>query len=357
MIICYFGIYNPIESRNKIYMKGLRQNGVTIIECRDTTRGPLKYLKLFWKHFKIRNAYDFLIVGYPGHVVVPFAKFISKKPVILDALCSLYEGVIISREKHGAFFLREKYTRLVDRLAIRYADIILLETNLQKKFFEENLNAPAHKCVRLFTGADDEVFHLDSNIKKRENFTVVFRGKFLPEAGVPHIITAAKILENSGIDFLIIGNGFLKRDIVTLFEEVKPANMTLILHNLDFQELKTKMQECHVSLGQFGRHKRLSRTIPHKCFESLALGLPYVTARAEGVAEILRDKENCLFVHAGDSEDLAEKIRLLRDDHVLRENIARNGHALYLKECTPFALAKELLSIIMKTYPYETHTN
>src|SRR3989344_6457800 len=99
MRICYFGIYNPEESRNKIYIKGFKEHGVEIIECRDVTRGPLKYLYLFWKHWKIRNKYDFLIVGYPGHVVVPFAKLISKKPVILDALCSLYEGVIVSRQK------------------------------------------------------------------------------------------------------------------------------------------------------------------------------------------------------------------------------------------------------------------
>ena len=109
MIICYFGIYNPNESRNKIYIDGLRQNGVKILECRDIHRGPLKYIFLFFKHWKIRDKYDLMIVGYPGHVVVPFARLISRKRVVLDALCSLYEGVIISRGKNGLFSLREKY--------------------------------------------------------------------------------------------------------------------------------------------------------------------------------------------------------------------------------------------------------
>ena len=82
MKICYFGIYKPEESRNKIYMNGLRQSGVEIVECRDFSRGPLKYPRLFFKHWKIRNDYDVMIVGYPGHIVTPFAKLISKKKVV-----------------------------------------------------------------------------------------------------------------------------------------------------------------------------------------------------------------------------------------------------------------------------------
>ena len=97
MKICYFGIYRPNFGRNKTYIDGLKQNDIEIIECRDTSRGFLKFLKLFWKHRKIRNSYDYMIVGYPGHIVVWLAKLISKRPVIFDALCTLYEGEILSR--------------------------------------------------------------------------------------------------------------------------------------------------------------------------------------------------------------------------------------------------------------------
>ena len=37
--------------------------------------------------------------------------------------------------------------------------------------------------------------------KKNDKFTVLFRGRFLPEAGVKHILEAAKILEKKGVNF------------------------------------------------------------------------------------------------------------------------------------------------------------
>ena len=306
----------------------------------------MKYLYLFWKHWKIRNKYDFLIVGYPGHVVVPFAKLISKKPVILDALCSLYEGVIISREKNGLFFLREKYTRLVDRLAIKFADAILVETNLQKQFFEERLGAPPGKCFRVFTGADDSVFYPDDNIKKNKDFTVVFRGKFLPEAGVTYVVKAAKILETTGIQFLIIGNGFLQKEVIATIEDIKPKNLKLISDHLEFGELRQKMLECHVSLGQFASHKRLYRTIPHKCFESLALGLPYITAESAGVGELLTDGINCLMVKEASPEAISEAIIQLKKEPELALRLSKAGVELYKQKLTPYHLAKQILDIM-----------
>ena len=101
MTICYFGIYKSDYSRNKVYISGLKELGVDIIECQNDSRGLVKYPKLFLKHWKIRNNYDYLMVGYPGHPVVWFAKLISKKPIIFDALCTMEEGVLISRGQKG----------------------------------------------------------------------------------------------------------------------------------------------------------------------------------------------------------------------------------------------------------------
>ena len=348
MKICYFGIYNSNFGRNKVYISGLKKNGVEIIECRDNSRGLLKFWRLWKKHRLItkNGGYDFMIVGYPGHLIVPFAKLISRKKVIFDALCTLYEGEVISRGKFKFNLFMRLWIRLIDWLAAKSADFILVETNKQKEYFLKRFGLETDKVARVFTGVDEEIFHPIPNIPKRNKFTVVFRGKFLPEAGVRYVIGAAEILKNEGINFLIIGNGYLVGEIGKQLDESKVENIEWIRENLPTERLRNLMLQCHVSLGQFENHVRLNRTIPHKAFESLVMGLPYITGRAEGVQELLADGKDCLMVNLADANDLAAKILLLKNNPELRQNIAENGRRLYENNLTNRILGREILKLL-----------
>lgn len=327
-------------------MTGLRELGIEIVECRDTSPNIIKFWRLWKKHRILKNNYDYLVVGYPGHAVVWFAQLLSRKPVVFDALCTMYEGVMISRKEFALWSLKSIYIKFVDWLAVKCADIVLVESEEQRKFFEQKFGKSTKYKV-VYTGADDSVFYKDE-IKKKDKFTVVFRGKFLPEAGVKYIIEAAKILEGkrSGVDFLIIGNGWLEKDIRLQIKDYRLKNLELITENLSNDELRNKMLECHVSLGQFEDHERLERTIPHKCFESLALGLPYITARTKPVMEILKEGESVVLVNPADPEDLALKILYLKDNPAILNKIAENGHKIYQQKFTPKILARKILDYV-----------
>lgn len=348
--VCYFGIYDPEFSRNAIYIRGLKENGVEVIECNDKTPGMRKYLSLVKKHWNIRNSYDVLVVGYPGQILVPLAKLISRKPVVLDALCSLYESLILSRDAYKGNPLRVPVIRFIDWLAYTCADKILVETEKQKMYFENNLHVPSKKCAVVYTGVDDEKFFADEKAEKFSDFTVLFRGRIVKEAGVPTVLEAAKILEGKGVQFLIIGFGW--DDAMKEFDEtmkrLSPKNVRHIRKQVPISELRDLMQKCHISLGQFGDHERLSRTIPHKAFESLVMRIPYVTVRAEGVMELLHDKENCIMVNPADPKDLAEKILVLKNGTTLREKLADNGYQTYQKQFTSRILGAELLRILKR---------
>lgn len=344
--ICYFGTYDSEHARNKIYLSGLKQNGAEVIECFDDSRGLVKYYKLFIRHRKIRNQYDLMIVGYAGHILVLFAKIISKKPVIFNAMISLSEVNVISRRRYSKYSLVGWRTWLIDWLAFKFADLVLVESNKQKDYLVKKFKIKPRKFVRLFTGADDSIFYPDTNIKKSDEFTVLFRGRFLPEAGVRHIIDAAKILEKKEINFLIIGSRFLEKGIKDQIKKLNLKNLELISKRLEIKKLREKMLTAHVSIGQVENHERLERTIPYKAFESLALRLPYITGNSAGIKELLEDGKNCLMVNLANPKDLAKKILELKDNPELRKKIAKNGYKLYKEKLTPKILGKELLSII-----------
>lgn len=347
MKICYFGIYNSKFGRNSVYIKGLKENGVVVVECADASAGVRKFWRLWQKHLKIikDGGYDVLVVGYPGHLLVPFAKLLSRKKIVLDALCTLWEGEILSRAKSRWRILKRLKVFLIDWLAIYFADCILVESNAQVIFFKKNFKISHGKVFRVFTGVDDSIF-FSSQVTKHPCFTAVFRGRFLPEAGVQYILRAAKILENQNINFLIIGDGFTGSKIRQEMEILQLKNVEWLWESQRPEQLRVKMLQCHVALGQFENHERLSRTIPHKAFEALALGLPYITGKSAAVQELLIDGESVLFTELANPKDLADKILFLKNNTNIAEKIAAAGSYIYKSQLIPKKLGEIILDII-----------
>lgn len=347
--ILYFGLFDPDFCRNKVYSQGLMENGYTVLLCSDQALGLKKYWNLFKKHWLLRKEYDVMVVGYPGYAIVPFARLISRKKIVFDALCSFYETEILSQRsaQHKSQFKRMT-TRCIDWLATRCADIVLVETDKQKKYFIEKLGVKKEKLVTVYTGVDESVFFLDTAVEKYDTFTVLFRGRITNEAGAEYVLRAAKILENQGINFLVIGFGWstdIKR-FNEVYKELKPSNVRHVDKYVTNAEMRLMTQRCHVSIGQVSEHGRLSRTIPHKAFEALVMKLPYVTARSEGISEILQEGKHCLMIRPVDAEDLAEKILLLKNDAVLQERLAEEGYQLFNERFTASKIVQPLLGVI-----------
>jgi len=313
MRICYFNYTKNIHARDAVYLKGLRENDVEIIECRDSSPGWIKYWHLYRQHRVLRDKYDILMVGYTGHVLVPFARLISRKKIIFNALSSLYEGIVISRGKKGPFYLRAIYSWLIDFVAFHTASLSLIESNGQKEYLAKKFLLKKDKLLVAWTGADDSIFYYDPNIKKLQTFTVLFRGGFLPESGIEYAIEAAKILKNENINFRIIGWGMMESKVRTMLNSFDSSRVEWIKEKLPIEKLRGKMQETHLSLGQLSRHPRLERTIPHKAFETIAMRLPYLTARNKAVMELLTEGETCLTCNSADAKGIGESLKQIAD--------------------------------------------
>lgn len=329
---------------NKHLIDGLRANGHDIFEMNEAGHDLGKYVRIAKNYWQHRNAYDAIIVGYPNPVFVPLMRILSLKPLIFNAVASQYEANIISRESGKLLALQALKWWLVDAISFHMASRVLLESNAQIDFIHKLFFVPRKKLVRSWTGVDEEIFFYDPSIPKREAFTVLFRGKFLPESGVLTVIEAAKKLEGSGVQFLIIGNGFMYREVNALTNKLESTNIEMIGKKLDPKELREQMLSCHISLGQLANHSRLSRTLPCKLFESLALRLPYLTGRNAGALELLVENETCFAVDPGNADDLARKIIALKEDLEVLARVAAQGHAFSQKHLTSRTLAHDVFN-------------
>ncbi|PIR38180.1 MAG: hypothetical protein COV34_01000 [Candidatus Zambryskibacteria bacterium CG10_big_fil_rev_8_21_14_0_10_42_12] len=339
MRICYFGIYEPTFGRNKTYIEALRSRGHHVIECRDDSPGIKKFFNLWNKHKHIEDMYDVLVVGYPGHVVVPFARLISSKKIIVDALGSLYDAEVNS---HYPSLWKKIKSYLIDWLMIMFAHKVMLETYEQKKFFAHKFGF-AHKYEVIYTGADSKFSGAYRHDTYDKTFQVLFRGKLTPESGIMYILEAANLLKDyEHIHFKIIGNGYFSQDVMAYIEKHKLRNITIDSRFLSDNELVSSIYNSDVMLGQFENNPRLNRTIPHKAFEAFALGIPYVTGDAPAIKEVNSDKQAAFFVPLSSPHALAEKIKILSyRPHILKE-VAENGHRVYLEKFSSNVIGQKI---------------
>ena len=160
MTICYFGNYDPEYARNRVLIKGLRENGVEVLLCNDRSGGIKKYFKLWRLHKKFANKYDLLIVGYSdSRSMVLLAKIISKKPIVWDAFYSLYDSLVFDRKLVSPKNFKAKYYWFLDWLVCKLADKILLDTNEHIKYFVKTFKIKENKFIKVLIGADDSIFY------------------------------------------------------------------------------------------------------------------------------------------------------------------------------------------------------
>lgn len=337
MKICYvsFALNNP---RDQITLRGLRENGVVVKEISCVGKSFNKYLKLI-KEFRAREKeYDLVMVGYASSILVSVLRPFTHKRIIYNALATFYDSMVVSRGKNLVWYW------LIDFLAFNFANKIFLECQAQKDLVVKVFRIDPDKISVHFVGVDDRQFYFDPTVVSKLNqFTVLFRGMFLPEAGTDVVVRAAKELEQKYIQVRIIGRGFMLEEIGKLINELKPKNLELITTRLSIKELRQRMVECHLSLGQLADHPRVHTTIPHKAFESMAMKLPYLTGENKGVMEIVKENDTCFVVPPGDYHELARKILELKDNQKKLDRVAENAYQLYRQEFTPTILAGKII--------------
>jgi len=386
MKICFFGTYEKDYPSNRIIIKGLRKNGINVVEChislwekQQNKHGDflkifsilkliidllVAYAKLCFMFFsKCKNA-DVIIVGYIGQLDIFFLKtlllFKKNKPKILFApLVSLYDTAIIDRGLYGKNNLFSKLLFYIDKLSFKMADIVIFDTNEHINYICNLFNLGKSKFKRVWVGADEDMFYpfgLKNNVipakagihayDKNNDFQVLFIGKYIPLHGLEYIIKAAKLLKNEkDIKFKMIGNGQLYDEIIALSKKLGIKNIDFV-EWIEYNELINEINKADVVLGIFGGTEKSSRVIPNKVFQAIACGKPVITGDSPAIRELFTDKENIALCENRNAESLRNAILELKNDNGLRENLANNSYKIFKNSLTCEEIGKELLKFI-----------
>ena len=148
-------------TRNSVILKGLKANGVEIIECTDSSKSYLlRYPKVILQFIlKIRADFDIIFIGFLGQPLVPIIKKLSNKPIVFDAFLSTYDTMCYDRKKLKPNSIGGRFFYWLDKRSCELADKVLLDTNAHIDYFVNTFELEREKFQRIFVGADDSIFY------------------------------------------------------------------------------------------------------------------------------------------------------------------------------------------------------
>jgi glycosyltransferase involved in cell wall biosynthesis len=375
MRICFFGTYTVAAGYpvNRYLIQGLRQAGVQLEECRVdlwsgflhetfgaarwrplfrlALRGLGGYARLIWRYGR-SGAHDWVIVGYPGYADVLLARLLNlwrRRPIALVAFISLYDTLVLDRARVAEGSLRSSLLRRLDRVAFRAADLVLVDTLAQGRFYAETFDLDPEHFRRSFVGHEFGEEAGDPGTRRRPGgkLQVLFFGTYVPLHGVDVILGAAEQLRGEeDVEFTLIGRGQLFDAMQQRVTARGLENVRLITEWHNAAALRAQVLASDVCLGVFGTTAKAARVVPYKVLGALALCRPVVTRDGPGIRELLVDNESALLCPAGDADALARALLRLRQEPGLAAQLATAGHAAYVRHSAPGAVGRSLLNTL-----------
>ncbi len=161
-------------------------------------------------------------------------------------------------------------------------------------------------------------------------FLVGFAGRLIEIKGWREFLEAAKLTASiePNVTFVIAGDGIEKEAMLKQIVDTGLAKRTIYLGYV------TNMPEFYSRLDCLCVPSHFEAS-PVSVIEALAMGVPLIVSRIDGVTEIIEDGKNGILFEKGDAEDLSEKVlHLIRQSEVrqaLRGQAAASARTYSLK--------------------------
>lgn len=351
-----FGMFDRTYPRNRIVEAALRSRGIGVQMChepmweltRDKTRGYaglrnraklvgrilLAYARLPWRLARMKDGYDVIWVGFPGHADMPVAWLVGKltaRPVVFDAFISWYDSAVRDRGLFPKRSFTARTLRFFDLWSCRLADRVVLDTPQHARFFEQMFRVAPQKLLSLPVGADEAVFHPPSAAAPAPRapaddpaiFTVLQYAEFTPLHGGEHVLDAAERLRDAEpgepeVRFEMIGDGG-PFDLALREQAARRGLTHVVFHDyMSERGLVERIAAANVCLGIFGDTPKAMRVVPNKIYQCMAMGKAIVTADTPAIHAALQHGVEGYLCPPADGSALADAIRTLRDRPALR---------------------------------------
>jgi len=369
MRVVIWGTYDTGKPRVRILLRGLRENGVELIECHRELWGGIEdksqlagvftkmriflrwlvaYPVLIWRYLRLPR-HDVVLVGYLGHLDVLvlwlFAR-LRRVPVVWDTFLSLYDTVVNDRQLVS---VRNPLARMLfawEWLACRAADYVLLDTRAHADYFARTFGIPSEHTGNVLVGVEPEIFHpeVKKPVTTEGSLVILFYGQCIPLHGISTILQAAKAADSLPIHWILIGQGQEEQKIREMLQDT-PSNNIEWIPWVPYKRLIEYIGHSDICLGIFGTSGKAGRVIPNKVFQVIACKKPLITRDSTAIRELLSpDMPGIYLVNPGDADALLAAVREFMEE---RPDLATISlYAGSVEEIQPSNIGKRLVRIL-----------
>ncbi|MBU3217103.1 glycosyltransferase family 4 protein [Clostridium estertheticum] len=288
-----------------------------------------------------------LFLGFSGFVLAKLkgAKFIFN-------ISDLWpESAIKLGVLHNKLFI--KMSVWLEEFCYRRAAAVTCQTqgivdDIVNRGFDKN------KIHLLTNGVDTELFkkeNRDEDFRREigiENkFALCYAGIHGIAQGLEVIINAAEIVKDEeNIQFIFVGDGPEKQDLINLVKEKELTNVTFLplQPKTNMPKIVSSMDAAIIPLKKLELFKG---ALPSKMFETLASEIPIILPVQGEAAKLINNANAGIVVEPENSKEIAEAVLKLYNDIELRNELGENGRAYVMENYARENITRKLEKILV----------
>lgn len=193
---------------------------------------------------------------------------------------------------------------------------------------------------------EENWFALEHNLVNK--FTVLYSGNMGRCHDMATILEAAQELQDEPIQFVCIGGGAKRDELIQQVNDLGLLNFTFLPYQ-DKKVLPYSLTACDLSLVSVDASTE-SLVVPSKLYSALASGRPIAVICSEYsyLRELVAEAECGGTFDNGDSHALAQFIRLLSRDRKLGERMGKAGRQYLRSHFTPKIISQQYLDVLQQ---------
>ena len=230
------------------------------------------------------------------------------------------------------------------------SDLILSPSkSLADELIREGLKCPISVLqnsinVDLFKPTESQ--QIKEEIKKSfgvKNRSICYMGRLSYEKSIDQVVRAFALINKKmpELNLMLIGDGPERKNLEKLAKDLNVGKSVIFTGSLLYNgDLVRSLQsnDLFVSASK-------SENMPLSVLEAMAVGLPMVLVKEKGLAELIKEDLNGVFVKTDNPVDIAEKILVLLSNFDLLNKLSQGSRLLAMEYSN-----EKVTDLLMKSY-------